>query len=61
MTPDNYVICSECRGKGSVEREVRVSTMNSGGFAFIEIDCPKCHGEREVKVDLYLEMNNEQL
>ncbi len=46
-----YITCPECNGREVVEREVRVHTMNSGGFAFIEIECPRCHGEGEIEVE----------
>ena len=47
----NYIICPECEGRETVEREVRVSTMNSGGFAYIDLECPTCKGEGEIAVD----------
>jgi len=51
MSNRNYITCPECKGKGSVERELRSQTMNSGGFMFIDVECPRCHGEGEVVVD----------
>jgi DnaJ-class molecular chaperone len=51
MSNRHYKICSECQGKGSVERELRSRAMNSGGFAYIDIECPDCHGEGEVEVE----------
>jgi len=51
MSNRKYTICPECQGKGSVERELRSRTMNSGGFMFIDVECPRCGGEGEVVVD----------
>jgi DnaJ-class molecular chaperone len=51
FTGRNYITCPECRGKGSTEREVRSRTMNSGGFAYIDVECSRCEGNGEIEVD----------
>ena len=51
MSERNYITCPECKGKGSVEREVRSRTMNSGGFAYVDLECSRCEGEGEIEVD----------
>jgi DnaJ-class molecular chaperone len=51
MSERNYITCPDCRGKGSVEREVRSRTMNSGGFAYIDVECDRCEGNGEIQVD----------
>ena len=51
MSERNYITCPDCLGKGSTEREVRVRGMNSGGFAYVDLECSRCEGNGEVEVD----------
>ena len=51
MSERHYITCPECRGKCSVEIEVRIGTMNSGGFPFIDLPCPTCDAEGEIPAD----------
>lgn len=39
------ITCIQCNGQCVIKRDVRVSVMNSGGFAEVEIECPNCQGE----------------
>jgi RecJ-like exonuclease len=61
MRERNYITCPDCFGKGSVEREVRVHGMNSGGFAYIDLECSRCEGEGEIEVDDPLPLEHPQL
>ena len=61
MSERNYVTCPDCRGKGSTEREVRVRGMNSGGFAYVDLECSRCEGNGEIEVDDPLPLEHPQL
>lgn len=47
-----YPDCSTCFGKGTVTRELPDHTMNGGGFADFEVECPECRGEGWVIVEV---------
>lgn len=43
--------CPICKGKCTVKRLVPVATMNSGGFAEIDVECANCEGSGEITVE----------
>lgn len=61
MTNRNYITCPDCKGKGSVEREVKVRGMNSGGFAYLDLECSKCEGNGEIEADDPFPMEHPEL